>query len=247
MTEAPTRCCHPRSLRTWSDADAIADERFCGADARASWRSRAQRSRRLTWTPGGAARGDGSPAAARGSICGARWRAACGPAATSRRCRAGGAGSGRARSCCCAMSAARWSATRARCCTSRMRCRDRPSGRSLPVRDAADAHHHGTANAAGRRRHCRRVARGARLVRRHADRRRAARPSINGGAGAAARRPGRAADFRRLGSRRSRRAARRDRAPAAQLSSADLAEPADRHAGFRAVDAGPAGGAAVRG
>ena len=43
-----------------------------------------------------------------------------------------------------------------------------------------------------------------------------------------------------------RAAARRDRAAAAQLPPADLAEPADRHDRLRAADARAAGGAAVR-
>ena len=78
----------------------------------------------------------GARARRRASICGARWRAACAPAATSSSCRGGGAARGRARSCCSATSAARWSATRACCCTSRTRSVARHRARrGVPVRD----------------------------------------------------------------------------------------------------------------
>ena len=52
------------------------------------------------------------------------------------------------------------------------------------------------------------------------------------------RRAGRAADLGRLGPRRAGAAGARDRAAAAQLPSADLAEPADRHGDYAPLTRG---------
>ena len=116
-----------------------------------------------------------SPAAARASICGARWRAAFAPAARSstlprrrRRIRP------RPIVLLCDVSGSMERYTRTLLLFAHTLAREHTRCRGVPVRDAADAHHHGAARAASRCGHGRRVARGPGLVRRHAHRRRAA-------------------------------------------------------------------------
>ena len=146
----------------------------------------------------------GSRAAGRASICGARSPTACAPAATSSSCRGAAGASGRGRSSCSATSAARWSATRACCCTSRTRVTRRHqrveaflfSTRLTRITRQLRAPATGRRARGG-------VASGARLVGRHAHRRRAQRVPSALGPPRAARRPGGAAHLRRLGSRRS--------------------------------------------
>ena len=100
-------------------------------DHRATKTSRSSRPMRSRWRErrwidssgrrASAGRADGSAAAGRAWISGARSRRASAPAVTSSNCHDAGAGCGRARSSCYATSAARWIATPACSCTSRMR------------------------------------------------------------------------------------------------------------------------------
>ena len=109
------------TLQTWSDAAALADKDFARVHAdeialaraaldRLVWNPGERRTRR--WVPGAGPRIDLRRALARQPAHRRRRR---------RSCRGAGAACGRGRSCCSATSAARWSATRACCCTSRMR------------------------------------------------------------------------------------------------------------------------------
>ena len=148
---------------------------------------------------------------------------------------------------CWPISAARWIATRGCCCCFVYGLARGPAtiGRSVCVRHAPDADHPAAARPRHRRRDRRGRARGHRLVGRHAHRRGAERLQLRLGSARAGARRGGAADQRRLGSRRSRAAAQRDGAPAAQLPPPDLAQPAARLARLPAADARHAGRAAV--
>ena len=230
-TATTRRRCHA-TVRTWSDAGALADKDFAEFTPEEMALARVSRSIASRGYPASAARDAGC--AGRGPRIDLRR-------AIARSLRTGGdvitlprrdgAGCGRVRSCCCATSAGRWSATRACCCTSRTAI-----GAAAPPLEVflfstrADARHRGSfARRRGRRGGRRRVRRGARLVRRHADRRalqqfhqRWSRRVLHDG-------PVVLLDLGWMGSRRSARAAGTDRPAAAELPSPHLAQPADRH------------------
>ena len=178
---------------------------------------------------------------------GARSRAACAPAATCR-CRAAGAAlRPRPIVLLCDVSGSMERYSRMLLHFAHAMARRHRAGRGVPVFDPADAHHRAAARAPPRRGGRRRIAvvpdwsGGTRIgdaLRQFHQR--WGRRTLRGG-------PVVLLDLRRLGPRRSGGAARSDRAAAAQLPSADLAQPADRHDRLRAADARAARGAAVCG
>ena len=234
-----------RRAADWSDAETLAARISPHSrPTKSPWRG--PRSTGSTGSLESAGPGAGFPGAGHASTCGARSPAACAPAAMSSSCRGAGAARVRGRSCCSATSAARWNATRACCCTSPMPSAARHrrveaflfstqlTRITMQLARAARRGGHG-----GRRR-------GAGLVGRHPNRRCAPTvPSTLEPPGAAWR-PGGAAHLRRMGPRRSDRAARSDQAPAAKLPPPGLAQPAHRQRRLRAADTRPARRASVR-
>ena len=224
------------------------EQGFRRVHSRGNGESRARRSRGSSGVPASGGPAGGCQAPDRGSICGARCARASARAATSCRCPAANGAGGSARSSCSATSAGRWSATRACCCSSptrsagvtarleaflfstrltrittdlRVRGLDAAvAAVSRSVPDWSGGTRIGESLRQFHMRWTRRVLRGGPVVLLISDGWDRGDPQLLARSGGAA---------------------------AAELPSADLAQPADRHRRLRAADARTPGGAAVRG
>ena len=148
---------------------------------------------------------------------GAPWHEAFARAVIRSRFRDSGVARSRVRSSSCAMSADRWNATRACCCTSSTHLAPAPARRGVPVLDASDADHPSAAQRAPRR--CRDGGRTGRagLVRRHANRRAPCGSFTSAGAVACCAAVQSSSSSPTDGTAAIQRTARRDGAPQAEL------------------------------